>query len=213
MRHSHIRKIVFSSTCATYGIPASLPISEAHPQNPVNPYGAGKLMVERMLEDFDRAHGIKSVCLRYFNAAGADPDGELGEDHEPETHLIPLVLQTALGQSESVSIYGTDYPTRDGTCIRDYIHVSDLADAHVLALKHLESGKASDRINLGTGRGASVKEVIDTARLVTGREISIRVGPRRPGDPPELVAEASRAASVLGWNPTYHSKSRKSCFR
>ncbi len=203
MREREVTKVVFSSTCATYGIPSSLPISETHPQNPVNPYGAGKLMVERMLEDFDRSHSIKSVCLRYFNAAGADPDGELGEDHNPETHLIPLVLHTALGRTASVLIHGDDYPTPDGTCIRDYIHVADLARAHVLALKHLEDGKSSDRINLGTGRGASVKEVIDIARRVTSRRIDVVIGPRRAGDPPQLVADATRAADVLGWTAHY----------
>lgn len=203
MLASGVRNFVFSSSCSTYGIPRSVPISELHPQNPVNPYGATKLMVERMLEDFDSAHGLRSVCLRYFNASGADPDGELGESHDPETHLIPLVLLAALGRRESVSIYGDDYPTDDGTCVRDYVHVSDLAEAHVQALKYLEEGNPSGRFNLGTGNGVSVREVVEIARQVTGRPIKAVNAARRPGDPPILVAEARLAAEKLHWSPRY----------
>ena len=203
MRDHEVDRIVFSSSCSTYGVPQSLPIKETHPQNPVNPYGASKRMVERILEDFDAAHAIKSVCLRYFNAAGADPDGKIGEDHDPETHLIPLVLGTALGQRPSVAVYGGDYPTPDGTCIRDYVHVADLADAHVGALRFLEQRGVSDRFNLGTGRGASVKNVLEAARRVTGRRIAAEVVARRPGDPPQLVADPTRAVETLGWRPKY----------
>ena len=198
-----VNKFVFSSTCATYGVPNTIPIPEDHPQNPINPYGATKLMVERILADFDVAHGLKSVCFRYFNAAGADPTGLLGEDHFPETHLIPLVLFTALGKQESVSIFGTDYPTRDKTCIRDYIHVTDLADAHVLGLKYLLEGGESAAFNLGNGSGFSVKEVIETARLVTGKEIKVVERDRRPGDPPALIGSSEKARKILGWNPKY----------
>ncbi len=169
----------------------------------MNPYGASKLMVERMLEDFDRAHQIRSVCLRYFNAAGADPDGEVGESHDPETHLIPLVLLAAAGQREAVSIFGDDYPTEDGTCVRDYVHVSDLADGHVRALSFLEAGNPSSSFNLGTGHGVSVRGVIDAARRVTGRKINVLTSPRREGDPPILIAEARLAAERLGWKPRY----------
>jgi len=198
-----VNKFVFSSTCATYGVPNTIPIPEDHPQDPINPYGATKLMVERILADFDVAHGLKSVCFRYFNAAGADPTGLLGEDHFPETHLIPLVLFTALGKQESVSIFGTDYPTRDKTCIRDYIHVTDLADAHVLGLKYLLEGGESAAFNLGNGSGFSVKEVIETARLVTGKEIKVVERDRRPGDPPALIGSSEKARKILGWNPKY----------
>jgi UDP-glucose 4-epimerase len=198
-----VSKFVFSSTCATYGVPNTIPIPEDHPQNPINPYGATKLMVERILADFDVAHDLKSVCFRYFNAAGADPTGLLGEDHFPETHLIPLVLFTALGKQESVSIFGTDYPTPDKTCIRDYIHVTDLADAHVLGLKYLLEGGESAAFNLGNGSGFSVKEVIETARLVTGKEIKVVERDRRPGDPPALIGSSEKARKILGWNPKY----------
>lgn len=203
MRQHGVGRIVFSSTCSTYGIPQQVPIPESHPQNPINPYGASKLMVERILEDFDRAHRVKSICLRYFNAAGADPDCEIGEYHDPETHLIPLVLYAAAGRRPSVAIYGDDYPTADGTCIRDYVHVSDLAEAHVAALQVLEQGGGSDRFNLGTGRGSSVREVVDTGRRVTGRTIATEVVTRRAGDPAELVADASRAVRALGWHPRH----------
>ena len=203
MVDASINKFVFSSTCATYGVPKAVPLVEDHPQDPINPYGATKLMVERMLADFDQAHGLKSVCFRYFNAAGADPEGRLGEDHNPETHLIPLVLQTALGKRESISIFGTDYPTPDNTCVRDYIHVSDLADAHVLGLEYLLKGGESSKFNLGNGNGFSVKEVIEAARAVTGHPIPAVECDRRPGDPPSLVGSAEKARSVLGWNPQY----------
>ncbi|MEB3232265.1 MAG: UDP-glucose 4-epimerase GalE [Leptolyngbyaceae bacterium] len=203
MVDASIKYFVFSSTCATYGVPKAVPIVEDHPQDPINPYGATKLMVERMLADFDVAHDLKSVCFRYFNAAGADPEGRLGEDHNPETHLIPLVLQTALGQRDSISIFGTDYPTPDQTCVRDYIHVSDLADAHVLGLDYLLKGGDSTKFNLGNGNGFSVKEIIEAARTITGHPIPAVECDRRPGDPPSLVGSADRARSILGWNPQY----------
>jgi UDP-glucose 4-epimerase len=198
-----IKQFVFSSTCATYGIPHTVPIAEDHSQNPINPYGATKLMVERILQDFDVAYGLKSVCFRYFNAAGADPTGLLGEDHQPETHLLPLVLMAALGKRDSVAIFGTDYPTPDGTCIRDYIHVTDLADAHILGLEYLLKGGNTTVFNLGNGQGFSVKEAIDTARVVTGREIKVVMSDRRPGDPPTLVGSSDKARNILGWEPKY----------
>lgn len=198
-----VSKFIFSSTCATYGVPKTLPIPENHPQNPINPYGASKLMVERILADFDTAHQLKSVIFRYFNAAGASPDGQLGEDHDPETHLIPLVLQAALGKRDSISIFGTDYPTRDGTCIRDYIHVDDLAEAHVLGLEYLLKGGDSEIFNLGNGNGFSVREVIETAREITQREFKVIETNRRPGDPPTLVGSSEKAHNLLGWNPQY----------
>ncbi len=200
---SSIKQFVFSSTCATYGIPHTVPITEDHPQNPINPYGATKLMVERILQDFDVAYGLKSVYFRYFNAAGADPAGLLGEDHNPETHLLPLVLMAALGKRDSVSIFGTDYPTPDGTCIRDYIHVTDLADAHILGLEYLLNGGSTNVFNLGNGQGFSVKEAIDTAKAVTGREIKVVMSDRRPGDPPILVGSSDKARNILGWQPKY----------
>lgn len=203
MQAASIDKFVFSSTCATYGVPKTVPIPEDHPQSPINPYGATKLMVERILADFDVAYGFKSVCFRYFNAAGADPTGLLGEDHDPETHLIPLVLQTALGKRQSVSIFGTDYDTPDGTCIRDYIHVSDLADAHILGVEYLLQGGDSTIFNLGNGNGFSVREIIDTAKQVTGREIKVVESDRRAGDPPALVGSGAKARKILGWNPQY----------
>jgi UDP-glucose 4-epimerase len=203
MLAASIKNFVFSSTCATYGVPSIVPIPEDHPQNPINPYGASKLMVERILEDFSVAYDLKSVRFRYFNAAGADPTGLLGEDHNPETHLIPLVLQTALGQRDSISIFGTDYPTPDGTCVRDYIHVNDLADAHVLGLKYLLKGGDSAVFNLGNGNGFSVKEVIETAKQVTGCDIPIKECERRAGDPPSLIGSGEKARSILGWNPQY----------
>jgi UDP-arabinose 4-epimerase len=202
VRHG-VERIVFSSTCATYGIPERTPIDEAHPQQPINPYGASKLMIERMLRDFDVAYGLRSVSLRYFNAAGADPAGEIGEDHDPETHLVPLALQAALGQREALQVFGTDYPTPDGSCIRDYVHVSDLAQAHVLALDYLADGGASLALNLGTGRGHSVFEVIEAARVVSGRDIPVVLAGRREGDPPVLMAVADKARAVLGWQPVY----------
>lgn len=203
MRDSGVNKIVFSSTCATYGIPTENPITESQIQQPINPYGATKLTVERILQDFDQAHGIKSVVFRYFNAAGADPESRLGEDHVPETHLIPLILLTALGQRKSISIFGNDYPTPDGTCIRDYIHVSDLAEAHVLGLKYLLAGNDSNTFNLGNGNGFSVKEVIETAKAVTNRNIPVIQSERRPGDPPILVGSSDKAKAILNWQPKY----------
>ncbi|MGC9526927.1 MAG: UDP-glucose 4-epimerase GalE [Limnospira sp.] len=208
MKDAGIDKFVFSSTCATYGIPETIPIPEDHPQNPINPYGMTKLMVEHILSDFDRAYNLRSVRFRYFNAAGAHPDGLLGEDHDPETHLIPLTLFAALGKRHSISIFGTDYPTPDGTCVRDYIHVLDLADAHVLGLKYLLQGGKTEAFNLGNGSGFSVREVIDTAREVTGREIKAVECDRRPGDPPSLVGTSEKARQILGWTPQ-HSELRE----
>ena len=189
---SSVKRIIFSSSCATYGNPERVPISEAHPQRPVNPYGESKLMLERILHWYANAYGIKAVCLRYFNAAGADPDGELGERHDPETHLIPLVVQAALGTSEFVSIFGSDYPTPDGTAIRDYAACFDLADAHVLALEYPMSGGASVSLNLGTGRGHSVLKVVRAIEEVSGRPVPVRRAERRVGDPPELVADRQK---------------------
>jgi UDP-glucose 4-epimerase len=203
MLAANIKNFVFSSTCATYGVPKTVPIPEDHPQHPINPYGASKLMVERILADFDVAHQFKSVCFRYFNAAGADPEGRLGEDHNPETHLIPLVLMAALGKRDSISVFGTDYPTPDGTCIRDYIHVLDLASAHVLGVEYLLKGGDSQIFNLGNGNGFSVREIIDAARQITGSEIKVVEGDRRPGDPPALVGSSEKARSILGWQPKY----------
>jgi UDP-glucose 4-epimerase len=202
-----VDKFVFSSTCATYGNPQAIPITEDHPQAPINPYGATKLMVERMLQDFE-VYGLNSVCFRYFNAAGANPEGLLGEDHTPETHLIPLTLFAALGKIPAISVYGTDYDTPDGTCIRDYIHVNDLASAHILGLEYLLAGGKSDRFNLGNGNGFSVRQVIDTARQVTGKEIKVIEGDRRPGDPAVLVGSAAKAKKVLNWNPQFADLSR-----
>ncbi|HEY9641682.1 MAG TPA: UDP-glucose 4-epimerase GalE [Coleofasciculaceae cyanobacterium] len=200
---ANVKKLVFSSTCATYGIPHTVPIPEDHPQAPINPYGMSKLMVEKILADFDVAYGLKSVCFRYFNACGADPSGRLGEDHNPETHLIPLVLLTALGKRDSIAIFGTDYPTPDGTCIRDYIHVTDLANAHVLGVKYLLEAGSSTVFNLGNGSGFSVKQVIDAARQVTGRDIKVVECDRRPGDPPALVGSSEKAQQILGWHSQY----------
>ena len=192
--------IVFSSSCAIYGEPERMPISESTPLNPINSYGFTKLVCERMMDDFGRAHGLKSARLRYFNAAGAEPTAEIGEDHDPETHLIPLVLDAASGRS-AVTVFGTDYPTADGTAIRDYVHVCDLARAHVLALQHLLSGGDTIAVNLGNGQGASVRQVIDMARSVTGHEVAARDAPRRAGDPSILVADANKARETLGWAP------------
>ncbi len=203
MRDHSIDKIIFSSSCSTYGNPEQMPISEKHPQQPINPYGASKLMIERMLQDFDHAHGFQYLALRYFNAAGADPDGEIGEDHDPEPHLIPIVIHTALGHRTNIEIYGTDYPTTDGTAIRDYIHVTDLAEAHVQALEYLIKGGNSTALNLGTGRGYSVKEIVQIAESVSGRHISAKNVSRRDGDPPVLVADATRAVNLLKWHPAY----------
>lgn len=202
MQATGVSKIVFSSTCATYGVPEKSPISEATPQQPINPYGRTKLIVEGMLSDAARAHGLGYAALRYFNAAGAHPSGEIGEDHTPESHLIPLILQTIMGQREAIHVFGTDYPTPDGTCIRDYIHVNDLAAAHLQALERLQPGMGL-QLNLGTGRGYSVREVIDVCSKVTGCPVNVIEGPRRAGDPPALVAAATKAREVLGWVPHY----------
>lgn len=202
-----IDKFVFSSTCATYGHPQAIPITEDHPQAPINPYGATKLMVERILQDFE-VYGLNSVCFRYFNAAGANPEGLLGEDHTPETHLIPLTLFAAMGKIPAISVFGTGYDTPDGTCIRDYIHVHDLASAHILGLEYLLAGGKSDRFNLGNGNGFSVRQVIDTARQVTGKEIKVIEGDRRPGDPAVLVGSAAKAKKVLKWNPQFADLSK-----
>lgn len=197
--------IIFSSTCATYGVPDRTPIDEQHPQRPINPYGETKLIVEKMLRDFDVAHDLRSVALRYFNAAGASPSGDLGEHHDPETHLIPLALDVALGRRDELSIFGDDYDTPDGTCVRDYIHVSDLARAHTLSLDHLLAGGASDRFNLGNGEGFSVRQVVDTVASVTERPVPAVVRGRRPGDPAALVGDASKIRQHLGWEPEYPS--------
>lgn len=198
-----VTRFVFSSTAATYGNPAYVPIDERHPQRPINPYGATKLAVERMLADTAAAHGLRYMALRYFNAAGAHPDGGLGERHDPETHLIPLVLEVPLGRRDAVAIFGDDYDTPDGTCVRDYIHVCDLADAHIAALDALVAGAESRAYNLGTGRGHSVREVIEAAQTIAGHPIPARVEARRPGDPPVLVATAAAACSDLRWTPRY----------
>lgn len=203
MRCHHVNMLVFSSSCATYGIPEQLPITEEMPQHPINPYGRTKWMAEQIFEDYNNAYGLQYCCLRYFNAAGADPEGEIGESHTPETHLIPLVIEAAAGNREHVSIFGTDYPTQDGTCIRDYIHVTDLADAHIRALEYLKSGGLSQCLNLGNGKGWSVAQVIDTVKQVTGRNFTVKKEATRPGDPPALVGSAKKASQVLGWEPKY----------
>jgi len=196
-----LSRLIFSSSCSTYGLPAAVPMGEDHPQVPINPYGWTKLIVEQMMSSFEEAHGFRAVALRYFNAAGADPEGEIGEDHQPETHLIPLVLDAAAGRSPALDVFGADYDTPDGTCVRDYVHVADLAEAHVAALRHLEAGGESLRLNLGVERGHSVLEVLAAAEAVVGRAIPRRFAPRRPGDPPTLIGEASRARRRLGWTP------------
>ena len=203
MRAHGVNKFIFSSTAATFGEPQYIPMDELHPQQPINPYGRTKLMVEQALADYDRAYGFKSVCLRYFNAAGADPEGQLGERHDPETHLIPLVLQAASGRRPSISVFGRDYGTPDGTCIRDYVHIQDLCSAHWLALQSLMNGADSQAYNLGNGNGFSVQEVIDAAEQVTGRKIPVVNGPRRDGDPARLVADSRLARQKLGWQPQY----------
>lgn len=203
MRAAGVGRFIFSSTAAIFGEPRSDRIDETHPMQPINPYGRTKLMVEQALADYDTAYGLKSVCLRYFNAAGADPEGQLGERHEPETHLIPLVLRAASGRRPHISVFGRDYDTPDGTCIRDYVHVSDLCSAHWLALQSLVNGGASQAFNLGNGNGFSVQEVIDTAQRVTGRPVPVQYVERRAGDPARLVADATQAVNVLGWRPQY----------
>lgn len=205
MREHGVDKLIFSSSCATYGIPQSLPITEDQPQLPISPYGRSKLMVEQILEDYGRAYGLRSVSLRYFNAAGADPEGRVGEWHEPETHLIPLVLEAALDPARAIKVFGADYPTPDGTCVRDYIHVLDLADAHIRALEHLLGGGRSEAYNLGNGQGVSVRGIIDCVREVTGREIRVVEAARREGDPPFLIGSSEKIRCALGWEPRYGS--------
>jgi len=202
LRDHGVDQFVLSSTAAIYGLPDNVPIDETFPKAPINPYGISKLMVEHMLADFHAAHQLRSVALRYFNAAGADPDVEIGEDHDPETHLVPLVLSAASGEREDITVFGTDYDTPDGTCIRDYIHVTDLARAHVLALRALEQGLAHRAFNLGNGQGYSVREVIASVERVTKHPVSVRLGERRPGDPARLISDSARSASELGWMPS-----------
>ena len=203
MREAAVNRIVFSSSCAVYGAPKKIPIPESHARAPLNPYGRSKLMAELIFADAASAYGLDSVSLRYFNAAGADPDGEIGEVHDPETHLIPLALEAAAGPRRKLTIHGTDYPTRDGTCIRDYVHVADLADAHVLALGYLARKRGAGAFNLGNGGGFSVRQVIAAAERVTGRNVQVREGPRRPGDSPVLVGDAASARRKLGWKPRH----------
>jgi len=201
MREHNVGRIVFSSSAAVYGDPQQVPIPEEHPKTPINPYGQTKWMMEQIMNDFAHAYDLRYIALRYFNASGSDPDGDIGEWHEPETHLIPIVLEAALGERSHIEIFGTNYETPDGTCIRDYIHVSDLAEAHILALEHLKTGGESGAYNLGTGCGHSVREVIDVCQEISGRLVPVIEGPRRPGDPPVLVADALRAGVELGWKP------------
>lgn len=203
MRKAEVSRFIFSSTAAVYGEPQHVPIDEAHPKGPINPYGRSKWMVEQMLEDFDAAYGLKYIALRYFNAAGADPQGRLGERHEPETHLIPLILQAASGRRAAIRVFGRDYPTEDGTCVRDYIHVTDLCDAHLRALNRLVEGGNSDVFNLGNSQGFSVQQVIATVKQVTGKDFIVEESPRRDGDPAVLVADATRAKKELQWQPRY----------
>lgn len=202
MRSHAVARLVFSSTCATYGTPDQVPIVESHPQKPINPYGMSKFIAERMMEDYGRAYNLRFVALRYFNAAGGDPEVKIGEAHEPETHLIPLVLDVAAGRRDNISVFGTDYDTPDGTCIRDYIHVTDLAEAHVLALNYLINGGDSQFLNLGNDRGFSVQEIISAAETVTGRSIAAINAARRPGDPAQLISESKLAHKILGWSPS-----------
>jgi UDP-arabinose 4-epimerase len=204
-RATGVRHVVFSSTCATYGTPSRLPITERSPQRPINPYGESKLMVERMLRWYREAYGIHSVCLRYFNAAGADPDGEIGECHVPETHLVPSIIEAALKQRPHIDVYGTDYETPDGTAVRDFVHVSDLARAHVQALEYLRARNCSNAFNLGTGRGFSIREAIESVERVSRRSVKVRYGPRRVGDAPALVASAAKAHRLLDWRPRFTS--------
>jgi len=207
MRRTGVQRLVFSSTAAVYGVPMADKLDESQPTAPINPYGASKLMVETMLQDAAHAYGLRSVALRYFNAAGADPAGEIGESHTPETHLIPNVLRHALGIGEDLKVFGDDYATRDGTCVRDYVHVNDLASAHLLAMHHLDKHEGAHRFNLGSGSGYTVMEVIQAAREITGKPIPFALAPRRAGDPPVLVADSRRAAEILGWHPSFNSMS------
>ena len=202
VRHG-VRNFIFSSTCATYGVPPKMPITESTEQKPINPYGASKLMVERVAKDYAAAYGIKFCIFRYFNAAGADPQCRMGEWHDPETHIIPLVLDAAIGRREAISIFGTDYPTKDGTCVRDYIHVADLADAHLRAYEHLASGGDCQFLNLGTMKGISIRELIGVAKKVTGVNFAVKEAGRRAGDPPELIGSMEKARAVLGWTPVH----------
>ena len=203
MQKHGCKQFIFSSTCATYGNPQFVPMDESHPQEPVNPYGASKQMLERVLRDCGTAWGLRAVFLRYFNASGCDLEGAIGEDHTPETHLIPRILMAITGEIDAITVFGTDYPTPDGTCIRDYIHVSDLASAHALALSYLRAGNDTTAVNLGTGHGFSVKQIIDTAQQVTGRTVPVTYGPRRAGDPPELICNPAKAKAVLGWEAVH----------
>ncbi len=203
MKENNVKNIVFSSTCATYGNPKYTPIDEKHPQNPINPYGTTKLMIEKILQDYDKAYGLKYIALRYFNASGADNQAEIGESHLIETHLIPLVLQVAQQKRDSIKIFGEDYDTPDGTCVRDYIHVNDLAQAHRLAVKKLLEGSKSDYYNLGIGKGYSVKEIIEVSEKVTGKKINKEIADRREGDPPVLLADNKKAKTELGWKPEF----------
>lgn len=203
MRRHGCSRIIFSSTCATYGEPEKVPITEDMPQNPINPYGMTKLTVERVLKDYQKAYGIQFAVLRYFNAAGADPDGDIGESHNPETHIIPLVLDAASGKREEIKVFGTDYDTPDGSCIRDYIHVTDLADVHLRALHYLEEGNPGDFFNLGNSIGTSVLEVVESVKRVTGKEFKVTLSERRQGDPAKLVGSSDKARKVLGWEPKY----------
>lgn len=204
MAQHRVPHFVFSSTAAIFGEPQTVPIDEDHPQVPINPYGRSKWLIEQLLPDYERAYGLRSVCLRYFNAAGADPEGELGEQHDPETHLIPLALQSASGRQAVLTVYGDDYDTDDGTCVRDYVHVADLCDAHLRAVRYLRGGGESAHFNLGNGAGYSVREVLRTVERVTGCSLPVEAAPRRPGDPVRLVADAARARGVLGWKPRYN---------
>lgn len=202
LRHD-IKHFIFSSTAAIFGEPEYTPIDEKHNKQPINPYGHSKLMIEQMLDDYDKAYGLRSTCLRYFNAAGADPDGELGERHVPETHLIPLILQAASGRREDIKVFGDDYPTDDGTCVRDYIHINDLCEAHSLALQHMITKDQSARYNLGNGKGFSVKQVIDVAKDISANDFKVTIEPRRAGDPAILVADATLARQELNWQPEF----------
>ncbi len=203
MKDAGVKRFVFSSTCATYGVPSQIPIPETEKQDPINPYGSSKFMLERVCKDCDRAWGLKSVFLRYFNASGASLDSQIGEDHSPETHLIPIILQTLTGAREYITVFGTDYDTPDGTCIRDYIHVDDLADAHLRAVDYLMNGGETNWFNLGTGIGLSVKEIIDMAEQVTGKKVPVQYGERREGDPARLIANPKKAKDILGWEAQY----------